>query len=88
MLSSQGVRDFIVRRSEYRKLEAQFGEVQRRVTDKRVRLSRAQKDNEFLEMEARRHLGLVKPGEVEFRFGSDKDQSSEADRPESRRDEH
>jgi cell division protein FtsB len=68
LLSSQGVRDYFVRRREHDRLEARLAETRTRLAEKRLRLSRAQKDADFQETEARRQLGLVRPEETEYRF--------------------
>jgi cell division protein FtsB len=70
LIASQGVRDYVARRRENRRLEDRLEQTRRRVDEKRARLGRAAKDDAFLELEARRHLGLVRPDEVEFRFVS------------------
>lgn len=68
LASSQGVRDYVSRRKTFRQLDSRLSDSRARVADKQALLARAQKDDGFLELEARRHLGLVKPDEVEFRF--------------------
>ncbi len=73
LLSSNGVRDFVSRQREIRQLDGKLRETQERLARKQALYARAQKDDEFLEAEARRLLGLVKPDEVEFRFVSHED---------------
>ncbi len=68
LASSEGVRGYFRRRHELSRLNAQWAQTQRRVAEKRRQMERAQKDDVFLEGEARRQLGLVRPGEIEFRF--------------------
>lgn len=79
LASNGGVRGYISRRREYSQLAARLKEAQARLADKQLNLARAQKDDEFLEQEARRHLGLVRPEEIEFRFVADADSSSADD---------
>lgn len=66
--SSQGLWSYIARRRAYAKLDAQLRGAQDRLAEKQTFLAKAQKDDEFLELEARRHLGLVRADEIEFRF--------------------
>lgn len=73
LLASQGVQDFFRRRRELKKLTEHYHEVQNRVWEKQRQLLRSKNDDGFLELEARRHLGLVRPDEIEFRFISDSD---------------
>ncbi len=68
LASSSGVRGYISRRREYSRLAAKLQEAQARLANKQLELARAQRDDEFLEQEARRNLGLIRPEEIEFRF--------------------
>ncbi|HRY29987.1 MAG TPA: septum formation initiator family protein [Elusimicrobiota bacterium] len=68
LLSSGGIRNYFLRLREYRRLDARRRETKQRVAEKQVRLNKAMKDESFLELEARRHLGLVRPDEIEYRF--------------------
>jgi cell division protein FtsB len=76
LATNSGVRGYIQRRREYGQLEAKLKDAQSRLVDKQLNLARAQKDDDFLEQEARRHLGLVRPEEIEFRFVPNADSSS------------
>ncbi len=40
------------------------------MAEKQYALAKAQRDDDFLELAARRNLGLVRPDEIEFRFVS------------------
>jgi cell division protein FtsB len=82
LLSSQGLRNYFVNRREYRQLDLRLRDTRKRLAEKQLRLSRAQKDDAFLEMEARRQLGLVKPDEIEFRFMSSTDAAHPGERME------
>jgi cell division protein FtsB len=64
------LRSFFWRRQEFKRLETRLKEGQSRLAEKQYALAKAQRDNDFLELAARRNLGLVRPDEVEFRFVS------------------
>jgi cell division protein FtsB len=70
LVINEGFRTYVSRRRMHGRLEAQVKESQKRLAEKSLTLAKAQKDDEFLELEARRSLGLVRPDEIEFRFVS------------------
>ncbi len=67
-MSSGGIRRFLSHKKEYNRLNEQLMETQARLSQKQNLLDRAQGDDAFLEMEARRNLSLVRKDEIEFRF--------------------
>jgi cell division protein FtsB len=56
---------------DLQRLEDRLAESRRRMRVIEARLSRAENDEEFIEIAARRELGLLRPGEIEFRFVDD-----------------
>jgi cell division protein FtsB len=71
-LTNGGFRRYIARRREHQALQKKWQEAQVRLSEKENLLKRSQEDEGFLEGEARRSLGLIRPDEIEFRFVSDK----------------
>ena len=70
-VSGGAVRNFWNRRRELRRLEDRLAESRRRVGELEARRDRAEGDPAYIEMAARRELGLVAPDEIEFRFVND-----------------
>ncbi len=69
LLSWDGLRSYFSRRSDYRRVEARLTQTEARIKDKRRRVALAEANDAFLEREARKNLGLIRPDELEFRFG-------------------
>ncbi|MBL0057949.1 MAG: septum formation initiator family protein [Elusimicrobia bacterium] len=65
------VRHYWLRREDLQRLEDRLAESRRRMRSLEARLARAENDEEFIELAARRELGLLRPGEIEFRFVDD-----------------
>lgn len=65
--TSGGWRHYLARRRECRSLSQEMALTRLRLEEKTRRLART-KDPTFLAREARCQLGLLKPGEIEFRF--------------------
>jgi cell division protein FtsB len=70
-VSGGAVRHYWMRRQELTRLEERRAELARRVRDLEARSARAEEDDLFLEMAARRELGVIGPGEIDFRFVDD-----------------
>jgi cell division protein FtsB len=68
VMTGGAVKDYAIRYREQSRLSRQLEETRKRMAEKTLRLARAQSDDAFLELEARRNLGLVRPDEIEFRF--------------------
>ena len=66
-ISGESVRGYLAQRREIRRLEGQLAEARRRATEQDSRLVRSASDA-YIETSARRELGLLRPGEIEFRF--------------------
>jgi cell division protein FtsB len=73
-----GVKRYLVNRREGARLARKVAESEASVTRKRALLGLAQKDDDLLEGEARRQLGLIGGGEIEFRFVPDPRGGAEA----------
>lgn len=71
LLCGGAVRHYVVRHQELSRLKLRREELTSRLKILKKKIIRAKKDETFLEMEARRELGVVAPGEVEFRFVSE-----------------
>ncbi|HOW27191.1 MAG TPA: septum formation initiator family protein [Elusimicrobiota bacterium] len=63
-----GPQKYVKRRTEYRAVQKEIFERSERMTGKKRRISRLETNSFYSENEARRQLGLVRPGEIEFRF--------------------
>jgi cell division protein FtsB len=75
-IAGEGVRAYWTQRREWTRLQARRLEVQHRLAEREARLALAEGNEDYIEILARRELGLLRPGEIEFRFGSDADITS------------
>lgn len=72
-----GFRRYMSHRRESRRLHLKVEETEAAVTRKRSYLALAQKNDDLLEGEARRQLGLVGEDELEFRFVPEEESAGE-----------
>lgn len=72
LLSNQGARSWLRGLLEYRSLQRELARLKAEETSLDRDLKAIQKDDATLERAARKELGLVKPGEVEYRVPSEK----------------
>jgi len=68
LLTSDWVRNYRLRYSEVENIRNEVKLVEEEILFKERVLEGLDNDEEAMEMLARRNLGLIKPGEVEFRF--------------------
>ncbi len=68
-----GLRRYLANRGENERLTLKVAEAEAVTARKRALLGVAQKNDDLLEDEARRQLGLIGEGEIEFRFVPMKD---------------
>ncbi len=66
-ISGESVRGYLAQRREIRRLETRLDEARRRASEQESRVARSTSDA-YIETSARRELGLLRPGEIEFRF--------------------
>lgn len=71
LVSGGAVRNYWNRRRDLERLNIRLAEARRRVAELEARRDRAEGDAAFIEMAARRELGLIAPDEIEFRFVND-----------------
>jgi cell division protein FtsB len=71
LLLNGGVRRYVLNRQEHTRLSTRLALAEDRVARKQGLVGLAQKDDALLETEARRQLGLLREGEIEFRFVSE-----------------
>ena len=69
-LSSDGVRNFWQRKRSLRRLEDKLEEMRRGNQNLASEIHRIKTDTKVMEQYARRELGLIQPGEIEYRFMS------------------
>ena len=67
-LSSDGVRNFWQRKHHLQKLEEKLEQMRRENTNLASEIHRIKTDPRVMEQYARRELGLIQPGEIEYRF--------------------
>lgn len=72
-VAGEGVRAYWNQRREWNRLAARRVEAQRRLAARQAQLALAEGNDEYIEILARRELGLLRPGEIEFRFGDGAD---------------
>lgn len=68
LISGGAIRRYGSRYMELNRLEDRRAEMRRKVRLLEARRARAEHDEEFIETAARRELGLLASGEIEFRF--------------------
>ena len=71
LVGNQGFRSLVGGRLEYRDMEGELKALKAEEARLQRDLRLMQKDDAALERAARTELGLVKPGEVEYRFPSE-----------------
>ncbi len=79
LISGDSVRHYFSRRRELTRMETQAVESRRRVAALEARLAQAETDPSFIETAARRELGLIREGEIEFRFVEGHEEKVEVD---------
>jgi len=68
LVGNHGVRELLSLQAERQRLGEQAVALLAQTTSLRDQVARIKNDDHFLETLARRELGLVKPGEVSYRF--------------------
>ena len=68
LITNGGIRHYRKKRRELKKLKEQVSNLKSEFNFKKDLLSTIKKDPSQLELLAREKLGLIKPGEVEYRF--------------------
>lgn len=68
LLGNRGFRTLVSRAVEMRRLNRELAGLRKEEAELRERIRRVRTSDHALETAARRELGYVKPGEVEYRF--------------------
>lgn len=68
ILSSEGVRTYWQRKKALRQLEKRLEELRQSNKTASMEIERLKNDPNAIEQVARRDLGLIQPGEIEYRF--------------------
>ena len=68
LFANQGFRKMMYNRRELKKLEAEIKKLKQQQTLLLKELALAKHDLPYLERIARKDLGLIQPGEIEYRF--------------------
>ena len=67
-LSEKDIRSYQMRKEEVKHFKQEISNLDQDVLHKRELLHRLKSNDEALEILARKELGLMRPGEIEFRF--------------------
>ena len=78
LFANGGIRHYREKRYELKNLNRQTVSLERELKNKKSLLKLSKTDDTFLEMMARRELGLMRQEEIEFRFLPSKDSESNA----------
>jgi len=72
LFANQGFRKMMHNRRELKRLETEIGQLKEKNRLLKEELARSTHDLAYLERIARRDLGLIQPGEIEYRFIEEK----------------